>query len=190
MNEGTQNKPVQDMTEKEFRSLPHRGWNEAVAFTALVILPAKYDLWGSVRFALKSLVARLFHLQSPEIWEVGHLHDSGYRCLSFVAVDGSKPLCRLAGCSDAIHVDGIGGYGRDWLEKYSTVPDLIPPSGWSIDCLPKSGLLRMWPSSGRMTRGPSLSPFEIYALEAERESDNPNLATRPRASTGARLGHG
>lgn len=38
------------------------------------------------------------------------MHDSGYRCMDFVAVNRDhKPICRLSGCSDVLHLDGIGG---------------------------------------------------------------------------------
>ena len=127
---------INEMTRKELEILPHRKWNASVEFNSLIILPGR---------------AR-------------DKHDSGYRCMDFVAVTGNGPQCLLSGCSDAIHIDGIGGYGKDWLRKYGTVPHVVPVSGWAIDCLPKSGLLRIWPSSEKMTCGPALSSFEIYAL--------------------------
>lgn len=132
---------IENMTRKDFEALPHRGWNEGIEFTSLVILPMR------------------------------KLHDSGFRCLDFVAVKTNVPVCRLSGCSDVIHIDGIGGYGHNWLEKYSGCPKAIPPTGWSIDCLPKSGLLRMWPMSNKMTCGSALSSFEIYALETQRKEE-------------------
>lgn len=127
---------INEMTRKEFEGLPSKKWDEIIEFSSLIILPGR---------------AR-------------DMHDSGYRCMDFVAVTKNDPQCLLSGCSDVIHVDGIGGYGKDWFKKYGTVPQTIPPSGWSIDCLSKSGLLHMWPGSAKMTCGPSLSSFEIYAL--------------------------
>lgn len=107
---------------KRFEELPARSWNEDIGeFDSLIILPMRQR------------------------------HDSGYRCMDFVAVKDNEPFCRLSGCSDVIHIDGIGGYGHNWLDTYSGVPHLVPPSGWNIDCLPVSGLLRMW-SRGKMTR--------------------------------------
>lgn len=133
---------IQKMTKKDFEALPLRKWGEDIGvFNSLVILPA-----GS----------------RP-------LHDSGYRLLDFVAVRNEEAVCRLSGYSDVIHIDGIGGFGKDWAQKYPTCPHLVPPTGWSIDCLPKSGLLRMWPMSRRMTCGPALGSFEIYALSKEEE---------------------
>ena len=124
------------MTRKEFELLPHRKWDEEIICNSLIILPGRAK----------------------------DKHDSGYRSMDFVAVINSKPKCLLSGCSDVIHIDGIAGLGDNWVNKYGGVPKLIPPSGWSIDCLPKSGLLRMWPSSGKIKCAPALSSFEIYAL--------------------------
>ena len=123
------------MTLEEFEALPYRegGWDSEVECSGIVILPCK------------------------------ELHDSGYRCMDFVAVSKGEPICRLSGCSDVIHVDGIGGYGHDWLEEHGHCPSLVPPSSWSIDCLPKSGLLHMWPASHKMIAGHAFSSFEIFA---------------------------
>ena len=132
---------INDMTRKELDALPYReGLGDKIEFTSMVILPGR----------------------------IKDMHESGYRCMDFVAVMGEEPICRLSGCSDMIHIDGIGGYGKDWLERYGTVPAMVNRTGWSIDCLRKSGLLRMWPSSRRMTTCdyPS-SSFEIYALKRE-----------------------
>ena len=91
------------------------------------------------------------------------LHNSGYRYMDFVAVIRNCPLCRLSGHSDALHIDGIGSWRR--------VQDT--PPNWTIDCLPKSGLLRIWPGPYKMTCGPALSNFEIYCTT---EKDNCNEA--------------
>jgi len=127
---------IESMTRKEFEGLPRRKWDEEIICDSLIILPGR---------------AR-------------DIHDSGFRCMDFVAVVGNEPTCLLSGCSDVIHIDGIGGFGYRWTDKYDGVPKSIPPSGWSIDCLPKSGLLRMWPSSGKIRCGEALSSFEIYAI--------------------------
>ena len=127
---------INQMTREEMESLPHREWNEEMEFSSMIILPGYLH----------------------------DLHDSGFRCMDFVAVENLEPLCLLAGGSDVIHIDGIGGFGAGWGRLYGAVPTSVPASGWSIDCLTKSGLLRIWPSSGRMKCGPALSSFEIYAL--------------------------
>jgi hypothetical protein len=132
-------KPVSEWTRKELEALPFRdAEKEDFTFLALVILPTRSK------------------------------HDSGYRCMDFVAVTKDGPICRLSGCSDVIHVDGIGGYGLNWLETYGKCPNLVPPSGWSIDCLPKSGLLRMWPSSREMQCDGAYSSFEVFSVPRDK----------------------
>jgi hypothetical protein len=118
-------------SKKELEALPERKWDEEIGeFDSLIILPTRY------------------------------MHDSGFRCMDFVAVKGKEPFCRLSGCSDVIHIDGIGGYG-EWK---GNLPTVIPPKGWSIDCLKKSGLLRLF-SDGKLKAGRALSSFDLYALK-------------------------
>jgi len=97
-------KNINKMTRKEFESLPRGKWDQEIEFDSMIILPGKAK----------------------------DLHDSGYRLMDFVAVKGTKPACLLSGCSDAIHIDGIGGFGDNWLKKYGRWPDTIPVGGWSI----------------------------------------------------------
>lgn len=131
---------VTKMTREEFKALPRRKWDEESICSSLVILPTD------------------------------RMHDSGYWCMEFVAVDEKgEPMYLVSGGSDVVHLDGIGGYGDRWLEKYGTAPSSITPSGWSIDCLPGSGLLRIWPSSNRIRLGPALSSFEIFAVPKEED---------------------
>jgi len=155
---------INNMTKKEFGDLPHRKWGGGIEFDSMIILPATFDIWGYIKYCFKLVMASIFRLEKPEIWDIGHIHDSGYRVMDFVAIKKRKPICLLSGCSDVIHIDGIGGFGKDWLEKYGDVPDKIPPSGWSIDCLAKSGLLRIWSTLGKMTCGEASSSFEIFSI--------------------------
>lgn len=86
-----------------------------------------------------------------------YLHDSGYRCMDFVAVDiHDKPICRLSGCSDVIHFDGSGGYGKEFDVGVKS----RPIEGWRIDCLP-CGLLRIF-CNGWIEAGNAVSDFSIY----------------------------
>ena len=87
--------------------------------------------------------------------------------MDFVAVKNEKPICLLSGCSDLFCIDGIGGFGDRRMKKYKEVPRLVPPAAWSIDCLPKSGLLRIWPQSGKIRCGDALSSFEIFYITEE-----------------------
>lgn len=127
----TEVKDVTSMTRKEIESVPGREWMEDIGeFDSMVILPLR------------------------------RLHDSGYRLLDFVAVREGKPVRRLSGCSDVIHINGIGGYGRYSIE--TGIPSLIPPMGWSIDCLKTSGLLQIF-SDGVLTCDVALSSFSVYS---------------------------
>lgn len=121
-------------TIRELKALPNRGWDEDVGvFDRLIILPQR------------------------------KLHESGFRCMDFVAVKRGKPFCRLSGCSDVINIDGIGGFG-EWSGE---IPKLIPPKGWSIDCLKKSGLLSIF-THDELKAGAALSSFELYAVSKKK----------------------
>lgn len=131
--EATRTKPIGQWTRKEFEALPERKWSENIGeFDCLIILPTK------------------------------RIHDSGFRCMDFIAVIKSVPTYRLSGWSDIIHIDGIGGYGYKWFENYRGIPDMIRAVGWSIDCLKTSGLLRMF-ANNKLVAGDALSSFEIYS---------------------------
>ena len=132
---------VNEMTRKQFNALPSRKWGEDIGeFRSLVILPGYAN----------------------------EMHDSGYRTMDFVAVDeNNEAICRLSGCSDVIHLNGIGRYGKDWLKKYGTVPNKVPVVAWNIDCLPKSGLLRIFCFDHDFVAGLALSSFDIFAIHRE-----------------------
>jgi len=104
---------INKMSVEQLHKLPFIGDNSIGNFQGLIILPEE------------------------------EIHDSGFRCMDFVACKGVHPICRLSGCSDVIHIDGIGGFGpRPW--PANTFPQLTEPKSWSIDCLPTSGLLRLF----------------------------------------------
>lgn len=129
---------IMEMKKKDFEVLPHRGWNEDIGeFDALVIVPQK------------------------------HKHDSGFMCMDFVAVRKRHPICFLSGCSDVIHIDGIGGYGK-WDGKGVSAPSLVLPKPWSIDCLP-CGYLRLFVNTNHftLTCSEALSSFEVWADEVK-----------------------
>ena len=124
-------KCITECTKKELESLSNRKYGEDIGlFDSLIILPTK------------------------------DIHNSGYRCMSFVAVKDGIPICLLSGCSDVVHIDGIGGGGKGY--KYNT---LQMPKAWSIDCLAKSGLLNIWVDGYKLFAGLSLSSFEIFAIK-------------------------
>lgn len=96
-------------------------------------------------------------------------HDSGFYIIEMIAVDrNNKPVCRIAGSTDVVHLDGIGGYGISIRQQPPTLENPSPnthPSGWTFDCLKKSGLLRMWSFSGVIKIGPALSSLEVFSLQ-------------------------
>ena len=134
---------VLEMTRKEFAALRHREWDEDIGpFDSLVILPGRIK---------------------------DGLHDSGYRIMDFVAVKAGEPICLLAGGSDVIHIEGIYGDGVFKLNDTSTGGNYIDPpkGGWSIDCLPKSGLLQLFKAGCWLVAGNALSSFEIWSMKRE-----------------------
>jgi hypothetical protein len=136
-------KDVNEMTRREFEELPQRErWDEEIECSSLVVLPSR------------------------------RLHGSGFRCMAFVLVQENIAFMRVGGGSDVVHIDGIGGFGYRWSDREGAMRFLLPPSGWGIDCLKKSGLLRLFPASHRVMVGASLSSFEIWALPDERRGRN------------------
>jgi hypothetical protein len=72
-------------------------------------------------------------------------HDSGYRNMSFVACDKeNQPICLFGGISDVL-------WARN--AKY-----------FSIDCLPKSGLLRVFANGHTFTIHSDLSTCEVECV--------------------------
>lgn len=83
------------------------------------------------------------------------IHDSGFRNMDFVAINrNGEPICRLSGGSDVIHMGGISIYGEN-------------AEAWTIDCLPKSGLLRLFllDPNKELMAGEGLSSFCVYAAD-------------------------
>lgn len=133
---------VNQMSREDFESLSTRKWDEDIGeIDSIVIMPTNEE------------------------------HDSGYGCMDFIAVRGDEAICSLSGVSDVVHLNGIGGFGDNWLRKYGGVPDKISPISWSIDCLLKSGFLRLFCSKS-LRVGPALSSFEIYPVEQIERDDN------------------
>ena len=124
------------MSKKDFLALRHRQWDEEIVCDCLVVIP------GDGR----------------------KLHDSGYRCMDFVGIDRENDsMCLLSGCSDVIHIEGIGGFGADWRLGNSELPTTVPPVAWSVDCLAKTGFLRFFIHNHKIKCGPALSSFEIFS---------------------------
>jgi hypothetical protein len=92
--------------------------------------------------------------------------------MEFVTIQKGKPTYIVGGCSDVIHLAGIGGHNigehnfdeRLLVERIRT--HACPRVSWSIDCLPVSGLLRLF-CDNRLYIGRSLSSFEVFFKEDE-----------------------
>lgn len=127
-------------TRKEFESLPRpKSYNniEIGVVDSLVIIPTK------------------------------HIHDSGYRCMKFATIQNGIPTYLVSGSSDVLHLSGIGGenvesISEKFIERVRT--KTIPICRWRVDCLPTSGLLRLFCDT-KIKVGASLSSFEIYFVE-------------------------
>jgi hypothetical protein len=147
------------MTREEILGVPHRKWGQDIGeFDALVIVP----LGPPMRWRLVNWIGHYLGLARLQRWgDRRWLHDSGFRFMDFVACQGEEPVFRLSGCSDVIHLDGIGGFGPRWVERYGRCPETIPPSSWNMDCLPTSGLLRLW-GREKMIADDALSSFSVY----------------------------
>lgn len=72
-----------------------------------------------------------------------NIHDSGFRCMKFVLWNAIKGeiVGVVGGDSDVVHFNGIGGYGKSF-----NIHKLEKPIGYKIDCLRKSGYLRIMTS--------------------------------------------
>ena len=77
------------------------------------------------------------------------MHDSGFRVMDFVAVDIlDEPICRLSGCSDVLEVN--------WFARNAE------GERWAIDCLDRSGLLRLFCHNYKIVCNEALSSFQLY----------------------------
>jgi len=130
---------INEMTIEDFKALRTREFDEDIGlFNSIILMP------GS-----------------------GHkdeLHDSGYRCMDFVAEKNNEPICLLSGCSDVVNIDGIGGVNY----RKIVYPDLKIDSewkSWSIDCLAVSGLFRLFCGGHDLKCGIAISSFELLAIE-------------------------
>jgi len=69
-------------------------------------------------------------------------HESGFRCMKFILVRHGEIVGAVSGWSDVMHINGIGGYGKDFNETIKTRK--VDLTSWKIDCLAKSGCMRLF----------------------------------------------
>jgi len=122
-------------TATQLRALRRRDWNEDIGkFDSLIVLPTRRK------------------------------HDSGFRCMEFIAVRGGEAICRLGGGSDVVHIDGISPLLGVGLMNHGHIPG---GPRWCFDCLPKSGFINMFNANGAMTVGGDYSSLEIFSCRKE-----------------------
>ena len=99
---------------------------------------------------------------SVVIIPTGEMHDSGYMTMYFALIDkDGEPIGKISGISDIIHLDGIGGLGKNWLET-GGVPSNIGIKAWKIDCLP-CGYLRLFSRGKLSCDNWVMSNFNVYS---------------------------
>ena len=101
---------------------------------------------------------------SVVIVPTGRTHDSGFGCMKFVLLDRNEIVGCVGGCSDVVHINGIGGYGLDCAK--ALFDQSVPPIGWSLDLLQGSRLVRLFCNRKLIIRDEKVySDFEIFAAE-------------------------
>lgn len=87
------------------------------------------------------------------------LHDSGYRYMDAVAVDYKNERCvRVSGCSDVFMLNTPSDI---WTKDRTPLPRGV---NWGIDCLKRSGLLRVFLFDHRMHIPGALSTLSVYPI--------------------------
>ena len=95
------------------------------------------------------------------------VHESGWRCIEFVPVKNNVPMGRISQWGhDVIDIDGIGGHGPR-INGRREFSDMVPPKSWSIDCLPVSGLFRIFCGGHWLVFETLLSTVELCAVKME-----------------------
>lgn len=147
---------ITEMSKQDFASVPYldifSDWeklapNGRLEFNGIVIIPVENED-GTI-----------------------NLHDSGWGCMAFCLIDeNDEPIGTIGGGSDVVNLDGIGGYGFDWISKYGGVPRHIPIHAWSLDLLP-CGYLRIWACRHLFLKDPLIcSSVEVFAEDESRRN--------------------
>lgn len=88
------------------------------------------------------------------------MHDSGFMCMKFALVQYDKVVGCVGGGSDVININGIGGYGKDYVSAITS--QKVSRVEWRIDCLP-NGLLRLFSDHWLSIDDIICSNFALYA---------------------------
>lgn len=71
---------------------------------------------------------------------MNYKHDSGFQCMKYILLNHWDIVGVVGGSSDVMHINGIGGYGKE--PNYTT--RMVKAHDLRIDCLPKSKCLRLF----------------------------------------------
>lgn len=85
-------------------------------------------------------------------------HESGYQCMKYVLLNNWKIVGVVGGSSDVVHINGIGGYGKE--PNYTT--RMVEVHDLRIDCLPGSKCLRLFSNSIMEVDKYFISDFIFY----------------------------
>lgn len=96
------------------------------------------------------------------------LHDSGYRCMRLILEMNHRMVGVIGGWQDVVLVNGALGAGINYKEALET--GMTKRVGWTIDCLPKSGCIRMFQGEYVLKVGDDLSSsFSFYVVDKKDE---------------------
>lgn len=111
----------------------------------------------------------IFH--SLVIVPTSETHDSGFRCLKFIFVDTNQNIVgALGGGADVVHINGINGYG--WTLDNEFLPKMVPAYAWRIDCLNRSGCLRLFCDKPLVVKHYiGTSDFILYVDDTTKDGD-------------------
>ena len=71
---------------------------------------------------------------------MNYKHDSGFQCMKYILLNEWDIVGVVGGGSDVVHINGIGGFGKE--PNYKT--RMVKVHNLRIDCLPKSKCLRLF----------------------------------------------
>lgn len=98
----------------------------------------------------------------------GEIHDSGFMCMKFILAKRGEIVGVVSGWSDVVHINGIGGYGNNVMAPFGGVKQKTKVVGWSIDCMPGSGCVRLFSDKDCVIEGTFVgSDFVFYVEEQE-----------------------
>ena len=97
----------------------------------------------------------------------GETHDSGFGTVKLVLTKHNEIVGCVGGGVDVVHLNGNGGYGKDWERGLAT--GTVPVVDWSMDVLAKSKCVRVFSSCDLTIEDRFIcSDFDVYAERKNR----------------------